>query len=40
MISLLLVSLLNTASAEDRETPKLVLAHYMPWFEAKPISPQ
>lgn len=40
LISLLFVSLLNTACAEERETPKLVLAHYMPWFEAKPISTQ
>lgn len=25
---------------ERPATPQLVLAHYMPWFEAKPVSPQ
>lgn len=30
----------NRASADEKAAGRLVLAHYMPWFEAKPISAQ
>lgn len=37
---LLLSVLLMSGQAADGPPSKLVLAHFMPWFEAKPVSPQ
>ncbi len=40
LLTALLLTPLAALHADDGAPAKLVLAHYMPWFEAKPVSPQ